>query len=71
MRDPGEATRLEHTGAGRHLDDASVRIADAHEAAATLPAATGDVRQQYRPNDAGEKPTEQRGDRIEGALGLW
>ena len=70
MRDPGEAARLEHAGAGRDLDDAAVRIADAHEAVAALPDAAGEARQQYRPDHAGEKPAERIGDRLEGALGL-
>ena len=54
MRDASEAARLEHAGAGCYLDNPTVRIADAHEAVATLPDPTGDARQKYRPNDAGE-----------------
>ena len=58
MRDASEAARLEHASAGCDLDDPTVRIADAHEAMPTLPDATGDARQQYRPNHTGKKPSE-------------
>jgi hypothetical protein len=54
MRDASEAARLEHAGAGCDLDNPTVRIADAHEAMPTLPDATGDARQQYRPNHTGK-----------------
>jgi hypothetical protein len=70
MRDASEAARLEHAGAGCDLDDPTVRIADAHEAVATLPDATDDARQQYRPNHGRKKPTEQLGNGLEGTLGL-
>jgi len=70
MRDASEAARLEHAGAGCNLNDPTVRIADAHEAVATLPGATGDARQQYRPNHAEKKTTEQIGDRFESALSV-
>ena len=70
MRDAGEAARLEHAGAGRDLDDAAVRIADAHEASATAPSAADEPRQQHRRDHASEKPTEDLGDRFKGTLGL-
>jgi hypothetical protein len=54
MRDASQAARLEHAGAGCYLDNPTVRIADAHEAVATLPDATGEARQQYRPNHTGK-----------------
>ena len=69
MRDPSEAAGLQNAGAGCHLDDPAIRIADPHEAATTLPGAADETRQQYRPNHASEKPTENLGDRFEGALG--
>ena len=58
MRDASQAARLEHAGAGRYLDNPTVRITDAHETVATLPDATGKARQQYRPNHTGKKPSE-------------
>ena len=70
MRDASEAARLEHAGAGCNLNDPTVRIADAHEAVATLPDATGEARQQYRSNHTGKQKTEQIGDRFESALSV-
>jgi len=64
MRDPGEAACFQHAGAGRDLDNVAVRITDAHEAAATLPGATGEARQQHRPDHASKKPNKDLGDRL-------
>jgi hypothetical protein len=70
MRDASQAARLEDAGAGCDLDNPTVRIADAHEAMPTPPDATGDARQQYRPNHGRKKPTEQFRDGLKGTLGL-
>jgi hypothetical protein len=49
MRDSREPARLEHGSAGRDLDDAAVRITDAHQAVAPPPGAADEARQRTPP----------------------
>ena len=68
VRDASKAARLEHAGAGHHLDKAAVGIVDSDQAVTPLPQAAGESRQQNRDHNTRERPAKRPRDGIERLL---